>query len=202
MEMLSPGRQAVADRVIGPRHVDIGCDHGLLPLALCSRLQRVIAVEKHRGPFETARRALSGSAVDLRQGDGLDPLQAGEVDSLSACGMGALNIRDLLQRGREKLPPQLVLQPQDNALPVRRWARENGFHLRDECWIDGHVVVDLQVGTGPDPAYAGLPEEAEFFGPLLLHHREYLSRQQQWLEGLGRPDSRLEFVRRLLRAFR
>ena len=198
MEMLSPRLQAVADRVRGPRHADIGCDHGLLPLALCTRLQRVIAVEKHAGPYETARRALATSSVDLRLGDGLEPLERGEVDSLSVCGMGALNIRDLLQRGREKLPPQLVVQPQDNALPVRRWARENGFHLFEESWVNGHVVLDLRAGAGPDPAYTGLPEEAEFFGPLLLNNREYLERQKQWLESMGREDPRLEFVRRFL----
>ena len=198
MLMLSPRLQAVADRVGGPRHADIGCDHGLLPLALCARLELVIAVEKHRGPFETARRALAGSPVDLRLGDGLDPLEAGEVDSLSVCGMGSLNIRDLLQRGREKLPPQLVLQPQDNALPVRHWARGAGFHVSEECWIEGHVVLHLRAGRGPDPAYAGLPVEAEFFGPLLLGNREYLEGQKRWLEGLGRSDSRLEFLRRVL----
>lgn len=198
MEMLSPRLQAVSARISGPSHADIGCDHGLLPLALCARLPRVIAVEKHRGPFETALRALAGSTVDLRLGDGLEPLQPGEVESLSACGMGALNIRDLLERSRHKLPPQLVLQPQDNALPVRHWARSSGYHLVDENWVDGHVVLDLRAGTGPDPAYDGLPEEAEFFGPLLLKNRAYLIRQQVWLEGLGRSDSRLEFLRRTL----
>ena len=193
--MLSPRLQAVADRIRGPRHADIGCDHGQLPLWLATRLDLVIAVEKHAGPFEVARQALRGATVDLRLGDGLEPLGVGEVDSLSICGMGSLNIRDILERGREKLPGRLVLQPMDNALPIRHWARHHGFHLRHEAWVEPYTVLELEAGNGQDPVYAGLPEEAEFFGPLLLSNVPYLAYQRSWLEGLGRPDSRLDFLR-------
>ena len=192
--MLSARLQEVADRVKGPRHADIGSDHGLLPLFLCSRLERVIATEKNAGPFEKLRAALLGVAVEVRRGDGLDPLAADEVDSLSICGMGALNIRDILDRGRGKLPFQLVLQPMDNPGPIRHWARGSGYHLADEVWVDPYVVLEFRVGSGPDPAYAGLPEEAEFFGPLLLANQEYLLVQRKWLEGLKRADARLEFL--------
>lgn len=194
--MLSPRLQAVADRVLGPRHADIGSDHGLLPIGLVGRLQRVIAVEKHAGPFQRCRLAVAGTTVEVRFGDGLDPLQAGEVDSLSICGMGSLNIRAILERGREKLPGQLVLQPMDNAGPIRSWARRNGFHLRGDFWIDPYVVLELRAASGEDPAYTDLPEEAEFFGPFLLSNPAYVARQMAWLEGLGRTDRRLEFLRK------
>lgn len=194
--MLSPRLQTAADLVLGPRHADIGSDHGLLPLDLMTRFQRVIAVEKHAGPFEHCCRAVGGTPVEVRFGDGLDPLQAGEIDSLSICGMGSLNIRAILERGREKLPDQLVLQPMDNAGPIRGWARRNGFHLQGECWVDPYVVLELRAGSGEDPAYIGLPEEAEFFGPFLLSNPAYVARQIAWLEGLGRPDGRLEFLQK------
>ncbi|MBX3169210.1 MAG: SAM-dependent methyltransferase [Candidatus Eremiobacteraeota bacterium] len=193
--MLSARLQAVADRVKGPRHADIGSDHGHMPLFLAARLPQVIAVEKHSGPFERCLQAVQGTGVEVRFGDGLAPLRAGEVDSLSICGMGSLNIRDILQRGREKLPRQLVLQPMDNARPVRHWARHNGFHLRSEQWLEPYVVLEFRAASGADPAYADLPEEAEFFGPLLLANQEYLAQQKDWLESLGRADARLEFLR-------
>jgi len=191
--MLSPRLQAVADRIRGPRHADIGSDHGLLPLFLSSRLERVIAVEKNAGPFARLGAALTGVAVEVRRGDGLEPLALQEVDSLSICGMGALNIRDILERGREKLPLQLVLQPMDNAGPIRQWARGRGYHLVDEVWDDPYVVLEFRAGLGADPAYGDLPEEVEFFGPLLLANQEYLRAQRKWLEGF-RPDARLEFL--------
>ncbi len=194
--MLSARLQAVADRVLGPRHADVGSDHGLLPLDLVARLELVIAVEKHVGPFERCRLAVAGTAVEVRFGDGLDALEGGEVDSLSICGMGSLNMRDILERGREKLPAQLVLQPMDNAGPIRGWARRNGYHLQEESWIDPYVVLDLRAATGDDPAYAGLSEEAYFFGPLLLSNPDYVARQRAWLESLGRTDGRLEFLTR------
>ncbi len=193
MQMLSPRLRAVAERVRGPRHADIGSDHGLLPLFLSSRLERVIAVEKNAGPFERLRRALLGVAVEVRRGDGLEPLVLQEVDSLSICGMGALNIRDILERGLDKLPLQLVLQPMDNARPIRHWARHHGYHLVDEVWVDPYVVLEFRARLGADPAYGDLAEEVEFFGPLLLANQEYLLCQKGWLEEF-RLDARLEFL--------
>lgn len=192
--MLSARLQAVADRIVGPRHADIGSDHGLLPLYLSQRLDRVIAVEKHAGPLQRCTLAVRDTSVEVRLGDGLDPLRVGEVDSLSIGGMGSLNIRDILQRGREKLPDQLVLQPMDNALPLRHWARRNEFHLRGEIWVNPYVVLEFRAAAGPDPAYADLPEEAEFFGPHLLFDDEYVAHQKAWLKSLGRSDPRLVFL--------
>ena len=193
--MLSPRLQAIAHRIQGPRHADIGSDHGHLPLLLCERLPRIIAVEKNAGPLAKLKHALRGTDVEVRLGDGLDPLGQDEIDSLSISGMGALNMRAILERGRSKLPPQLVLQPMDNAQPIRNWARRHGYHLLSEDWVQPYVVLDLRLGSGPDPAYAGLPEEAEFFGPLLLSNLDYVRRQRAWLEGLQRADPRLEFLR-------
>ena len=196
MKMLSQRLQAVADRVLGPRHVDIGSDHGMLPVFLSSRLERVVAVEKNAGPFENLQRASLGTTVEARFGDGLTPLLAGEFDSLSICGLGALNIRDILARGFEKLPAQLLLQPMDNALPIRHWARRHGYHLLAEIWVDPYIVLEFRRRHGPDPAYHELPDEAEFFGPLLLTNREYVKQQRSWLESLGRHDRLLEFLPR------
>ena len=194
MQMLSPRLRAVADRVRGPRHADIGSDHGRLPLFLSSRLERVIATEKRDGPFAKLRRALQGVAVEVRRGDGLDPLQTDEVDSLSICGLGSLNIRDILERGRARLPAQLVLQPMDNAGPIRHWARRQSYHLIDEVWIDPYVVLEFRSGSGPDPVYGELPEQDEFFAPRLLSNQEYVDTQRKWLEGMNRADARLEFL--------
>ena len=204
MNMLSPRLQAVADLILGPRHADIGTDHAQLPLYLSARLDRVIAIEMHAGPLERARKALAGSAVELRAGDGLGPLMLGEVDNLSICGMGALNIRDILLAGLDKLTPQLVLQPMDNARPLRRWAREHGYHLQAEVWLEPYSVLDLRCAAGPDPAYLGLPAAAaEFYGPLLVRqpaYRQWLESQQQWLRQRPELAERLAWLESLLQA--
>lgn len=199
MNMLSPRLQAVADLILGPRHADIGTDHAQLPLHLS--FPRVIAIELHAGPLKRAREALVGSSVELRSGDGLEPLVAGEVDSLSICGMGALNIRDILQAGLEKLPPQLVLQPMDNAGPLRNWAREHGYHLIAELWVEPYAVLDLRAAAGEDQAYSGLPDAAaEFYGPYLIRqpaYRRWLESQREWLRQRPELSQRLGWLESL-----
>ncbi|MBS2039972.1 SAM-dependent methyltransferase [bacterium] len=200
--MLSPRLQAVADQVRGPRHADIGSDHASLPLYLSQRLERVIAVELHAGPLSRSRSACLGSRVEVRAGDGLAPLQADEVDSLSICGLGSLNIRDILQRGRPKLPTQLVLQPMDNAAPLRQWARSSGYHLAAEKWVRPFVVLEFLSAAGPDPAYQDLPEPAaEYYGPWLHRDPDYqvwLKEQQTWLRGQAALEVRLVWLESLL----
>ncbi|MFN8605940.1 MAG: class I SAM-dependent methyltransferase [Vulcanimicrobiota bacterium] len=200
--MLSPRLQAVAARVRGPRHADIGSDHAQLPLFLSRRLERVIAVEKSSGPLHRTRAACLGSGVEVRAGDGLEPLLSGEVDSLSICGLGSLNICDILLRGQGKLPAQLILQPMDNAAPLRRWARAGGYHLVAEDWARPHVVLELMSASGPDPAYRDLPQAAaEFYGPWLIGdagYRQWMRQQRDWLRGRSGLEERLTWLESLL----
>ena len=204
--MLSLRLQSVANLIRGPRHADIGSDHGLLPLALASRLDLVIAVEKHSGPLERLRQALKDCPAQVRAGDGLGPLAPGEVDSLSICGMGALNIGKILSAYPERLPGHLILQPMDSAQPLRRWALDNGWHLLGEHWVDPYAILEYRRGSGPDPAFQGLTLEiALHYGPLLLtnltpSYRQELSRQYHRLMALGQPQflAQIENLRQFL----
>ncbi|AWR85326.1 tRNA (adenine(22)-N(1))-methyltransferase [Meiothermus taiwanensis] len=175
---LEPRLQAVAQEISAPTHADIGSDHALLPryLLLSGRVERVIVVEKHRGPWENSRRALQGLCAEVRLGDGLGPLEPGEADSLSLCGMGARLMVQILSAHPERLPPRLVLQPNDSALPLRRWALEAGYALVNEQMVQGFWRYSiLTLARGPCTAYQGLPLEAALrYGPLLLKARHPL----------------------------
>lgn len=108
-------------------------------------------------------RARLTEQIDVRQGDGFAPIQPGELGSASVTGMGAYTIRGILDRAGERLPPALVLQPNDSPLWLRTWARENSYHLRAERLLPGYwayPVLRLERAEGPDPAYADLPAAA------------------------------------------
>lgn len=175
---LEPRLEAVAQEISAPTHADIGADHALLPryLLLKGRVQRVIVVEKHKGPWENSRRALEGLCAEVRLGDGLGPLEPGEADSLSLCGMGARLMVKILSAHPQRLPPRLVLQPNDSALPLRRWALETGYALVNEQMVQGFWRYSiLTLVRGPCTAYRGLPLEAALrYGPLLLKARHSL----------------------------
>lgn len=191
-------RLIVAGEVQGV-HADIGSDHARLPMALAQsgHFLRVIVVELNPGPLEVAREAVArarlSERVQLRQGDGFEPVQAGEVGSASMTGMGARTMLGILQRAQSagKLPPTLTVQPNAEAGALRRWAYHSGYWLAEECLLTGfwnYAALRLERAAGPDPAYAGLPLEAALhFGPKLLRRRDPLLRHE-----VQRQETRLK----------
>ncbi|MGY2894270.1 tRNA (adenine(22)-N(1))-methyltransferase [Deinococcus sp. UYEF24] len=197
--LLDARLKAAADLIRAERHADIGSDHATLPIWLLQsgRAECVIVVEKTTGPLEVARRAvaqagLSGRA-DLRLGDGLEPLQAAELESVSLTGMGARTMLGILERGRAagRVPAALVVQPNDGAGLLRGWARAHGYRLVAERMASGfwrYPVLRLERQSGPggynsvadhDPAYDGLPEAAAlWYGPHLLRQAHPLLLQE------------------------
>lgn len=167
-------------------HADIGSDHAHLPIQLIQtgRVKKCVVVELNAGPLAHAQQnvALAGltEQIAVRHGNGFAPLQAGEVQSASLCGMGANTMLKVLTAPH--VPPALVLQPNDSARPLRLWAQENGFHVRQELLAEGYwtyVVLRLERRSGPDPAYSALPLGAALrYGPHLLRSGSALLRGQ------------------------
>lgn len=167
-------------------HADIGSDHAHLPIRLIQtgRVKQCVVVELNTGPLahaqqNVARAGLSGQ-INVRHGNGFAPLQAGEVQSASLCGMGTNTILKVLSAAH--LPPALVLQPNDSARALRVWAQQNGFHVQQELLATGYwtyAVLRLERRAGPDPAYSGLPLGAALrYGPHLLREASALLRGQ------------------------
>ena len=176
----------VAQQVIAGRrqqsgqraHVDIGCDHGYLLAWLIStgNVDAGIAIENKPAPLQMAKRTLTGLDVDVRLADGLDGLEVGQADSLSISGMGGRTICKILSAHPERLPPVVVLQPNDHLDIVRRWAFENDLRIVAEAVVPGGRYQVMRFATkrnGPrDPAYDSLDLETAFLlGPLLLRHK-------------------------------
>ena len=172
---------AVTRRIRSGVHADIGSDHGLLLASLLAsgRIDYGIAVENKQQPFENSRQTLTGLAAEVRLGDGMEVLKCGEADSLSICGMGAENMRSILERYPDRIPAEVVLQPNSRAPLIREWAWQAGFWLAAEQVVrtTGKYAV-LSFRRAPagacqeDPAYTGVDRAYGFeFGPLLLKER-------------------------------
>ena len=92
---LSKRLSAVAEFVTpGGCLVDVGTDHGYVPIALLEqkKISSAIAMDVNRGPLERAREHIAqyqmGDYIETRLSDGLHALRAGEGDSLLIAGMG------------------------------------------------------------------------------------------------------------------
>ena len=94
MDLLSP-RLRMALSMLSPCEclADIGSDHGyLITTAVQTGLaKRGIAVEINQLPFEQTHKTIRlhalAAVVDVRLGDGLDPLNKGEADALCIAGI-------------------------------------------------------------------------------------------------------------------
>ncbi len=173
---------AVTHRIRSGVHADIGSDHGLLLASLLGsgRIDYGIAIDNKQQPFENSRKTLAGLAAEVRLGDGLAALNTGEADSLSICGMGAENMRSILQRYPDRVPAEVVLQPNSRAELIRQWAWSAGFWLVDEQVVrttGKYAVLSFRrspVGSSQDdPAYDDVDRACGFeFGPWLVKARD------------------------------
>jgi tRNA (adenine22-N1)-methyltransferase len=143
------------------------------------RVDHVIVVEKTVDPYNHARQTLAGMAAQVLLGDGLAPLDSVRTpyDSLSISGMGARLIVEILQRHPEKIPATLVLQPNDSAEPIRRWALQE-FHITHEQLVQGfwcYEILTLRKSSTADPSYEFVPIDIALrFGPLLIKQKHPL----------------------------
>jgi tRNA (adenine22-N1)-methyltransferase len=201
---LSPRLMAIAKYVLPDLPAaDIGSDHAYLPsfLLLSGRVSRAIVVENSPGPWNRARhqvqaRDLSGK-IDVRLGDGLEPLQPGEATMAIIAGMGGGTITGILARGGHVLPTieRLVLQPMSGVSLVRKWLFNHGWGLVDEELVqEGERIYVILVAE--KKSKVSVPGELDLeVGPVLKEKKHpllaaYLERKKKRYLDIWRGLSR------------
>ena len=130
---------AAAELVLPGKPVaDIGCDHGKLTavLAASGKYPRVIGADLRPGPLAKARQTLEHAGckdrVELRLGDGLSVLSAGEVGTIVLAGVSAQTTWEIIEQApwvSQVGGPRLVMVPATRHSELRRWLWEHGFAL-------------------------------------------------------------------------
>lgn len=196
MDLALAGRLAAIAAFIPPGSVvaDIGTDHARLPVYLVRKgiCPRVLATDLHEKPYQSACRAVAahalGDRIEVRRGDGLQPLLPGEVDLVVVAGMGGNTIRQILATGAGVLAAvkRLVLQPMTDAGDLRRWLVENGWRLVDEKLVeeDGRLYVIMAAEPGREETTEPWllevgPRLVEKCDPLLCKHLEKIKKEYQ-----------------------
>jgi len=172
---------------------DIGTDHAHLAIALARRGQRVIATDRSA---EAARAAAArvrarglGQRIEVRHGDGFDPLGPSEVNTVVIGGMGRGSIQRILEAGLPRVTGirRLVLQPSNEAPLLRRFLADAGWHLVDERLAREarSFVCVLAAEPGGSAAAEGARSEHDdeldrLFGPIIRTRPDPLFRE--WLE--------------------
>ncbi|HQA08153.1 MAG TPA: class I SAM-dependent methyltransferase [Syntrophomonadaceae bacterium] len=169
--------------VPGQPAADIGADHALLAMYLVDKqiAPRVIATELGDGPYQRLCKAVNDSPyanrIEVRQGDGLQPLMAGEVTNIIVAGMGGETIAKILSHDWVKSGSfsRFVLQPMSRPGVLRRILAHQGWEIREErlVWQNRRLFIIIEVIPGNHP-YHLTPLEIEA-GPILLRQADPLA---------------------------
>ncbi|WP_281658254.1 tRNA (adenine(22)-N(1))-methyltransferase TrmK [Halobacillus sp. Cin3] len=183
----------------GAVFADIGSDHAYLPCYVCLKdpQAQAIAGEVNQGPYDSALNEVKAhdlqSRIDVRLGDGLEVIQPGEVKQVTIAGMGGPLIRDILERGRDKLTAvnRIIAQPNIDARSIRQWFYTHGYSLIDEQIMEegGHIYEILAAEKGdPASAYESADLEKELWlGPYLMKEKAAAFRKK-WREEMIKKE--------------
>ena len=190
---LSERLTAIAEMVTeGNRLVDVGCDHGYLPvyLMLQHKIPGAIATDVGKGPLARAQEHIAQyhmeAYIETRLCNGLSEIRSGEGDTLVIAGMGGPLMERILSEGRHALPgfQELILQPQSDIPHFRRFVMQNGYQIVQEEMIleDGKFYPIMKVVQYEGEQPAVWSREEEMFGRLLLERKHpvlklYLERE-------------------------
>ena len=142
---LSLRLSAIADMVTtGNRLVDVGCDHGYLPVYLIQqkKIPSAIAMDVRKGPLSRAKELIRQYGLEeyiqTRLSDGLDILKAGEGDTLVIAGMGGPLMERILTDGQSVRDSfsEMILQPQSDIPHFRRFIQSQGFQIVEEKMVE------------------------------------------------------------------
>jgi tRNA (adenine22-N1)-methyltransferase len=176
----------------GNRLVDIGTDHGYIPIYLLGKgnIPSALAMDVGKGPLLRAEEHIKAYCFEdkavCRLSNGFAQYQKGEADTAVIAGMGGDLMSRILEAGKEKLPEELILQPQSEWFKVRRFLVENGYQIIEEDMLieDGKYYVVIKAAVGVPQK---LNEIEELYGPILLQEKhavlkEYLDASLHTLE--------------------
>ncbi|OAN16101.1 tRNA (adenine(22)-N(1))-methyltransferase [Exiguobacterium undae] len=163
---------------------DIGSDHAFVPCYCLQQnlVEKAIAGEVNVGPMEAAQAQVAlvqlEDKIDVRLGSGLTVLTPGEATAITIAGMGGTLISTILEEGKANLSGEerLILQPNVDAVDVRKWLLANGYALLSEAIVkENEKIYEILVAQkGEESVYADDSEQREwelYFGPQLMREK-------------------------------
>ena len=155
--------------------VDVGTDHGYLPveLALNGYKGNIVASDINEDPLHkavvNAEAAGVGSRISFLLCDGLSKCPAEKVDTIVIAGMGGDMIVKILDATEWCLSEgyKLILQPMSKAEVVRYWLVYNGFEIKAEELVDENNTL-YQIIVAQFGGYTPLNDAQLFCGKAEL----------------------------------
>lgn len=186
----------------GASVIDIGCDHGYVPIYLVQNgiCRHVTATDIRYGPLNSAIRSAEENGVsekiDFILTDGLKNVPRDDADTIVISGMGGETMIGILE-GEDWLISEdvkLILQPQSKTDELLLWLERSGFAIRDVSLAreDGILYLVLKAqgaenGDAPIIDVLMLLKEKE--DPLFEEYIDYQTAKfEKILEGMNKSE--------------
>ncbi len=203
MRPLSVRLQAIFDSVPnGATVADIGTDHAYLPIALSmsDKCKKIIACDIKEKPLAKARENINKfhiKNIDTRLGNGLNPVNKGEVNTVIIAGMGGEVISEIIDScpWAKDQSITFLLQPMTSAEQLRLYLFDNCFEIiKETALIDqGKVYTVMSVKyTGKKTYYE---VGAQFIGKIKADTEEgrlYILKQLKRIDSCLKDISKIK----------
>lgn len=177
--LLTEGRlTTVADMVIKTKAAaDIGADHAILSIYMLEKnlINKAIVTDIIDGPFKRSLKAVQASPyfdkIEVRQGDGLEVIEANEVTTVIIAGLGGDTIVDIISKDWDKSETykRFVLQPMSRHNILRKTLAQRGWQLNEERLVYENKRFFIILSYTPDNnSYTLSPLQLDI-GPMLLN---------------------------------
>lgn len=176
---------AVSDREPSARRlIDVGSDHGHLPLyaLINGDFDEAVLTDIHEAPARRSEQTLRmhgfADKTHVYCTDGLDGVELKDSDIVVMAGLGGNNMIDILTRVAEREDIEKLktvtwcLQPQKSSDRLRQYLFEHGFFIEDEnaCEDRGLYYIIMKVRyTGRKSSYT---LKQKYYGPVILKRIE------------------------------
>lgn len=129
---------------------DIGCDHGLLPIALVKKgvCTHAYACDINPGPLSRAQEAIAQAGLQQQITtclcDGISQLDV-SVNVIVIAGMGYDTIVHILEQDMDALTRcrQILIQCNGHEAAMRHWLTEHHFMIDAECFVKERHLYQL-----------------------------------------------------------
>ena len=141
---ISKRLKAVAGFVTrGSTLVDVGCDHGLLPVYLVENgiVTHATACDIKEGPLNASRELVKARGLEGKIrcviSDGFKEISPTSYDTATVCGMGGELIASILENSKEHFlsDKHFIFNPMTHSEILRKYLCENGFKIEKDIII-------------------------------------------------------------------
>ena len=157
--------------------IDIGCDHGLLDIYLYQNKKNIsiIASDINEQALNNAKKNISDNRlnehIDLRLGNGLDVVEANEIDTIIMSGLGSYTIVGILKKNINKLNnvDNIVIQSNTKLCFLRKEITKLKYYISDEEMIYDkgiyYTIIKFKKGKKK------YNRKELYFGPILIKNK-------------------------------